>query len=132
MRQIKNIVVHCTATPVDMDIGVAEVRRWHTEPSPHGNGWSDVGYHFVIRRDGTIEHGRPINREGAHVKGHNLYSIGIALVGPGGSVDNFTDAQFNSLDWLIRLWPRSTVCGHRDLDPSKDCPGFDVLALEAF
>ena len=77
MRFIEKIVIHCTFTPPTMNIGVEEVRKWHVEE----NKWSDIGYHFVIRRDGTVESGRPVERPGAHVKGHNSNSIGIAWVG---------------------------------------------------
>lgn len=77
MREINLIVVHCTYSRPSMDIGVEEIRKWHVE----GNSWTDIGYHYVIRRDGTIEDGRPIERPGAHVKGHNSNSIGIAWVG---------------------------------------------------
>jgi len=112
-----------------MDIGAAEIRRWHRE-----KGWVDIGYHYVIRRDGKLEPGRDEGMVGAHVKGHNEDSIGICLVGgiddDGESCNNFTQSQHASLIWLIRkllkTYPGCDVLGHRDLDPHKDCPCFDV------
>ena len=121
------LVVHCSWTNAYADIGAAEMRRWHVE----GNGWADIGYHFVIRRDGVVETGRPISRPGAHVKGHNNHSIGVCLVGgksaQGGDEDNFTEAQRTSLKALVALRPDLQVVGHRDLNPGKTCP---VLSLD--
>jgi len=132
MREIDTIVVHCSATTVDMDIGVSEIREWHK-----ANRWKDIGYHFVIRRDGTEEPGRPIEIPGAHVYGHNDNSIGICLVG--GLDDsarpdaNFSMMQYETLMNLVgRLlfeFPEASVMGHRELDPKKACPCFDVQSL---
>lgn len=143
MRTINLIVVHCSATPPSMDIGADEIRDWHVNT----NKWSDIGYHFVIRRSGQIQTGRPLTRPGAHTKGYNTNSIGICLVGgvddSGNPEDNFTPEQFNSL--LFKLaefedeYPEAEILGHRDLSPDvnhdgvvtkdewvKDCPCFDV------
>ena len=116
------LAVHCSATPEEMDIGVEEIDRWHKE-----RGWIGCGYHFVIRKDGTVETGRDIDAIGAHVRGFNQTSIGICLVG----TSDFTDEQYTSLKTLIsdvlEKYPDATVRGHRDF-PSvkKDCPNFDV------
>lgn len=124
------IVVHCSATPPSMDIGVAEIRRWHTD-----RGWQDIGYHLVIRRDGTVETGRQIDQQGAHVHGHNHNSIGICMVGgvstTGKPQNNFTAQQFESLgQWLDALsskYPTAEIKGHRDFpEVAKACPSFDV------
>lgn len=128
MRQINQIIIHCSATPSDMDIGVEEIRDWHM-----GRGWSDVGYHFVIRRSGEIEVGRPIERAGAHARGHNAHSIGICMVG-GNNVTDFNIKQFNALyNFVIHLrgsYPDAQVLGHRDLEGvAKLCPCFDVGAF---
>ena len=77
MRKIDRIVVHCSATTPTMDIGVGTIRGWHVLE----RGWSDVGYHFVITRDGEVQTGRPIERSGAHAKGFNKHSVGICYVG---------------------------------------------------
>ena len=128
MRLIDTIVAHCADTPADMDIGVEAIRRWHVDE----RHWDDVGYHYVIRRNGDIEPGRPLEVPGAHVKGHNAHSIGICLVGGKGGF-NFTIAQVRAARILIRglliEFPHAAVCGHRDLDPNKTCPNFDAAAL---
>lgn len=134
MRLITKLIIHCAATPPDMDIGVAEIRQWHL-----ARGWSDIGYHFVIRRDGTVERGRPVARKGAHcaARGGNTASIGVCMVGGvrryGKKLiteNNFTGQQWLSLDKLVkqllREYPITTLLGHRDLDPGKDCPSFSV------
>lgn len=131
MRKIDTIVVHCTATPPTMDIGVPTVRKWHME----GRGWSDIGYHFLVTRDGRIQKGRPIERQGAHAKGFNATSIGLCYVGGVDASlkpeDNRTEAQNVSMMELItELTERfhiTEVLGHRDLPKvRKACPSFDV------
>lgn len=126
----KYLVVHCAATKPTMDIGLREIRQWHRE-----QGWLDIGYHFVIRRDGTVEKGREVGVIGSHVKGHNHESVGICLAGginaQGKPENNFTPEQFAALDALLwelqtTLYPEATVLGHRELDSGKACPSFDV------
>lgn len=115
-----------------MDIGVTQIRDWHV----NGNGWSDVGYHYVIRRNGSVEQGRPVERSGAHARGHNAASIAACLVGgvDGNQhpVSNFTKAQWSSLsalvDEILQDHGPLRVIGHRDVDPGKSCPCFDVGA----
>jgi N-acetylmuramoyl-L-alanine amidase len=130
MSDVKYIVVHCAATNPKMDIGVDKIREWHLE-----RGFLDVGYHFVIRRNGGVEYGRDITTPGAHARGFNRSSIGVCLVG---GVDkfnkpknNFTDEQFESLKKVVEAlkesFPEAEVLGHRDLpDVKKACPSFDV------
>lgn len=125
MRVIHTLVVHCADTPKTMDIGAKEIREWHL-----GRGWNDIGYHFVIRRDGVLELGRDLSLPGAHVEGHNQDSIGVCLVGGKGGF-NFTRAQFWTLDKLIenmqRQFPIKSILGHRDFPGvQKECPCFDV------
>lgn len=132
MLSVDWIVVHCAATPKDRDIGVVEIRDWHLK-----QGWADIGYHYVIRRNGVIEKGRPENRPGAHVRGINHQSLGICLVGGSGSnpniaENNFTRHQFNSLRDLVAelesRYPNAPVIGHRDVPGvAKACPSFDVM-----
>ena len=86
-KKTDKLVVHCADTPEDMDIGAEKIREWHTKE----RGWDDIGYHWVIKRDGTLEAGRAINMQGAHAKAVNGSSIGCCLVGRG---DNFTDDQY--------------------------------------
>lgn len=134
---ITRIIVHCSYTRPSQDIGAAEIRKWHTDPKPAGNGWSDIGYQWVIRRDGTREKGRPEGRAGAHTKGFNTGSIGICLVGGMHETDkrpdfNFTRVQMASLEELVdEILERHpgvrSITGHRDHD-NRACPTFDVGA----
>ena len=135
MRKITQIFIHCSATRPTQDVGVDEIRRWHTALPPDGNGWSDVGYHDIIRRDGTVERGRPYSRRGAGVSNHNENSIHICMVG---GVDNdlkpqnnFTDAQMRALEIVVEravnMFPGAIVLGHRDAPGvTKACPSFDA------
>lgn len=128
------IVIHCSATPPEMDINAKEIDRWHRQ-----NGWLKIGYHWVIKRDGTVEAGRDMDEVGAHVYGHNLHSLGICLVGGMTSgefadripTNNFTAAQWHSLRNLVldmvERYPSADVVGHYDLEPRKACPSFDAV-----
>ncbi len=129
-RRTTHIIVHCAATPPDLDVGVAEIKQWHLE-----RGFADIGYHFVIRRDGRVENGRPLHIIGAHARPWNDRSVGICLVGGVGEAgepeNNFDAAQFSSLnDLLLRLikkFPGVAIIGHRDVPGvTKRCPSFDV------
>jgi N-acetyl-anhydromuramyl-L-alanine amidase AmpD len=126
----KHVVWHCSATKPGLDIGAREIREWHL-----AKGWADIGYHLVIRRDGTIEPGRAMDDIGAHVAGHNSNSIGVCLVGglddQGRSFasrpDLFTAQQWVSArivyQFLRRMYPHALHVGHRDLSPDKDMDG---------
>lgn len=140
-RDITETVVHWTGTYTDQDIGVEEIHQWH-----QAQGWSGIGYHYVIRRDGSLERGRPINYEGAHAKanGHNKNSIGVAFVGGyttpstgvtgGGSStgsESLTAAQNTSFRKFMKtfydVFPGGQAFGHMDTDPlNKIDPGFSV------
>lgn len=134
-RYINDIILHCTATPPGLDASAGDIKRWHTQKPPRGNGWSDVGYHYIVRLDGTIERGRPISLAGAHCRGHNAHSIGVAYVGgldaSGKPADTRTEAQKAALLKLLCnliLMYRCSVHGHRDYDKGKACPCFDATA----
>lgn len=124
-RTITDIIVHCTASPDNRDIGRAEIDLWHRK-----RGWKQIGYHFVIRRTGFIEPGRPVDKAGAHCKGNNSNSIGIVLVG----IRRFDPRQFLALnDIIARLkthYPKAVIKGHREYRSAKaqgkTCPNFDV------
>lgn len=131
MRKIDRIVVHCSATTPTMDIGVGTIRGWHVLE----RGWSDVGYHYIITRDGEVQTGRPLERIGAHAKGFNRTSVGICYVGGLDKdfepEDNRTDAQKIAMYELIKeLEGRFNIAyigGHCDLPRvTKACPSFDV------
>lgn len=119
---IKHLVVHCSDTPDDEDIKACDIHAMHL-----GFGWHGVGYHRVINRDGSIEHGRPDYWQGAHVYGHNEISLGVCLIGR----TEFSQAQFDALELVLRQWketyPNASICGHRDFSyTDKTCPNFDV------
>jgi len=126
---MNKLIIHCADTFSDMDIGAKEINQWHKD-----RGWSEIGYHYVIRRSGEIEVGRPEQKAGAHVVGHNTGSLGICLVGGKArgkeNPCNFTKAQWKALEGLIfdltKKYPKAEVCGHTDLDSGKRCPTFDV------
>lgn len=129
---VKFIAVHCSATPPSMDIGAKELDRMHRL-----RGFLSIGYHFVVRRDGTVEEGRPLNRRGAHVEDWNHCSIGVCLVG---GIDaskkqkpeaNFTEPQMVALSALLvklsKQFPGAHIQGHRDFpNVAKACPSFSV------
>ena len=128
MRKIDKIIVHCTATPEGRPVSVEEIDSWHKQ-----RGWSQIGYHYVVQLDGTINEGRPVNISGAHCKGHNKTSIGITYVGGCDSnmepKDTRTDKQILSLEYLVGYLcashPGAEVYGHRDFS-TKACPSFDA------
>jgi hypothetical protein len=134
MREIKKIVVHVTDSDDSLDIGVREIRKWHTDAPPKGNGWSDIGYHYVIRRNGVVERGRSDDQMGAHVMGHNQDSIGICWVGR----NQISEKQVESLKAILRglchqygLDVTEDVYGHYELDSRKTCPNLDMDLLRA-
>lgn len=129
MRQINRIIWHCSATPEGREVTVDEIRRWHVQD----RGWSDIGYHYVIELDGTVQMGRPLARAGAHVVGHNHDSIGVCYVGGvdknNKPKDTRTAAQRKALHELtVKLrqrYPGATVHGHNEF-ANKACPSFDA------
>lgn len=104
MRTIKEIILHCSATAEGKDFKAKDIKKWHVE----GNKWSDIGYHYVIDLDGTIELGRTVQKTGAHVTGHNTNTIGICYVGGVATdgktpKDTRTPAQKKSLITLVKI-----------------------------
>lgn len=136
-REITDIIVHCSATPEGKAYTVEDIRKWHKQ-----QGWSDIGYHFVVELDGSVRPGRNVDISGAHCEGHNAKSIGICYVGglenkPGvptpkqKAKDTRTDAQKAALLALLmdlrKLYPKARIVGHRDYDTKgKECPSFDA------
>lgn len=130
LKEVQYLAVHCAATPPNMDIGVKEITLWH-----RARGFSTIGYHYVIRRSGAIEKGRPDDVPGAHVLGYNHLSLGVCMVGGidahGNPQNNFTPDQFSALAALLKRlkasYPNAIVQGHRDFPGvTKACPSFDV------
>ena len=128
MREINEIIIHCTATESGHDYSVKTIDKWHRE-----RGFKQIGYHYIIHLDGKIEHGRDVSLIGAHCKGHNRNSIGIAYVGGlycGQPCNTMTAAQMQSLIHVIQLLIEAfptikKVSGHNDY-AHKTCPCFDV------
>ena len=132
MRKINKIIIHCSATPEGKPVTVAQIRDAHVR----GNGWNDIGYHFVIELDGSIRTGRPLDCVGAHCYGHNTHSIGICYVGGVATdghtpKDTRTPAQRRALRSLVadlcRRFPEASVHGHNEF-AAKACPSFNVAA----
>ena len=144
MRKITDIIVHCSATKVTTDFTVEKLYHEHVTV----NGWSDIGYHYYIRRDGQLYDCRPLHRSGAHTKGHNKHSVGICIEGGldanGNAEDNYTDVQLDTLRLLVinligRFGVKNEPKGHREYSPDingdgtitanefiKECPCFDT------
>ena len=128
-RVINEIIVHCSATVEGKDYTVADICRWHLQ-----RGFTDIGYHYVVYRDGSIHNGRDVDKSGAHCTNHNLHSIGVCYIGglaKDGKTpkDTRTDAQKAALLKLIKtlkgIYPKATVHGHREY-ANKACPCFDA------
>ncbi len=129
MRKVNKIIIHCTATPEDRVVRVKDLYQWHVTE----RGWSDIGYHFFIDLDGEIHECRPVERTGAHTKGENYASIGIAYAG-GMSKDMIPKdtrnyEQKEAFELLLAdlkdLYPRARIFGHKDFS-TKACPSFDA------
>tara|TARA_R110002153_G_C13290455_1_gene494829 strand:- start:1227 stop:1646 length:420 start_codon:yes stop_codon:yes gene_type:complete len=129
LRSISKLIIHCSATPEDRKVTVGDLRKWHVEE----RGWSDIGYHFFIDLEGEIHECRPLERTGAHTKGHNYDSIGICYAGGLDSKMQYKDTrnanQKASLEDLLcqlkGLYPKSVVYGHNDFS-NKGCPCFNA------
>ncbi|MCD2424480.1 N-acetylmuramoyl-L-alanine amidase [Niabella pedocola] len=128
-REIKYIVVHCTATPTTTTIKSIE-RYWKVTL-----GWANPGYHYIIERNGVLVNLLPEDEIANGVKGYNKNAIHISYIGgidaDGRPVDNRTDAQKRIMwEWLLlhqEKYPGATILGHRDFPGvTKSCPSFDV------
>jgi len=129
MREVKYIVIHCSATKEGVNVSAATIDTWHKR-----RGWNGIGYHYVIGIDGKIEAGRPVNTMGAHVGGGgNRASIGIAYIGGVDAnlkaKDTRTEAQKKSLIKIIEIlkniYPEASIHGHRDYSVDKDGDGVE-------
>ncbi len=119
---MKEIIIHCSATPNGRFHTAEDIHQWHTE---HPRNWDGIGYHHVIRTDGVLESGRPEYWAGAHAKGHNSDSIGVCLIG----TDTYSTGQWCALRKLLKIllskYPGVKIIGHNEIS-KKTCPGFDV------
>ena len=129
MRLVKEIIIHCSATREGQQVSVDTIRDWHL-----AKGWSDIGYHFYIDLDGTINKARDIDKMGAHCKGHNRNSIGICYCG-GVEIDGKTpkdtrtqeqkDSLLHVLKTLKAMYPEAVIYSHNEF-ANKACPSFDA------
>lgn len=128
-RNIKELIVHCSATPEGKDFTVSQIKQWHLQ-----RGFSDIGYHYVIYRDGSIHIGRDESVIGAHCTGHNTNSIGVCYIGGVATdgktpKDTRTAEQKQSLVKLLKelrvKYPQASIHGHMDF-ANKACPSFDA------
>lgn len=132
-RPVSRVFLHCSASDNPMHDDISVMRKWHVE----GNGWSDVGYHAFIKKDGTLQMGRPLERTPAAQKGHNLGTIAICCHGL--DVKKFTDKQRETLyrycTEINNAYNKSlTFHGHCEVS-LKSCPVFDYkdwLKLDRF
>ena len=128
MRKITKIIVHCADSPEGRDDKAADIRRWHK-----ARGFNDIGYHYVVDLDGTIEPGRDVTIAGAHTTGHNADSIGVCYIGGADAdmkpKDTRTKEQKTAmrllLKYLVQKYPGAKIYGHRDF-ANKSCPSFDA------
>jgi N-acetylmuramoyl-L-alanine amidase len=132
MRKINKIILHCTATPEGRHTTVEDIRRWHK-----AQGWSDIGYHYVVYLDGSVHEGRPVDIVGAHTKGHNTGSISVVYVGDIDKMnlkpkDTRTEEQKEALHKLLTnllgKYKGATLHGHNEFAP-KACPSFNVKTV---
>jgi N-acetylmuramoyl-L-alanine amidase len=129
MRDLNRIILHCSATREGKDFSADTIRGWHV----NGRGWSDIGYHWVIRLDGSIEVGRPLEKSGAHTKGHNKDSVGVCYIGgcdaDGKPKDTMNPEQEKAWRMIVlslrTLYGDLTIHGHNEF-ANKACPSFIV------
>ena len=129
MRDLNRIILHCSATREGKDFSADTIRDWHV----NGRGWSDIGYHWVIRLDGSIEVGRPLEKSGAHTKGHNKDSVGVCYIGgcdaDGKPKDTMNAEQEKAWRMIVlslrTLYGDLTIHGHNEF-ANKACPSFIV------
>ena len=130
MRPITKAILHCSATPdypendskYDL-FGAVDIDAWHKK-----RGWQGIGYHYVIRRTGQLEHGRNISEIGAHVKGHNTGSVGVCYIGSRTPTDEQVAAMLTLARNLNSLYGigADDWTGHYEYDTKKTCPGFPM------
>lgn len=135
MRAIDAIVIHCADTPDTMDVGAHEIRPWHVAAPPNGRGWTDIAYHYMVRRNGEIECGRMETMVGAHCKGMNIASLGVCWVGQTTPAPEQRAALVKITRELMARYkvPLHRVFGHCEADPAshKTCPNIPMISFRA-
>jgi N-acetylmuramoyl-L-alanine amidase len=132
-RIIKKVIVHCSDSDDSLDFGFKDINEWHRQRGWLSPSGISCGYHFIIRRDGSIEVGRPIDEKGAHCEGQNSNSIGICWIGR----NSPSNAQIKQLHILckelidIYKLQVTDVYGHKEFNPAKTCPNLDMDKFRA-
>lgn len=127
-RNIRYLVIHCSATKMTTDFSVSALRHLHVDI----NHWQDIGYNFYITKDGIIHKCRPLTMVGAHCSGYNATSIGVCYEGgldaEGKPADTRTQKQLHSMRQLLselkKEYPLACIVGHYELGARKACPCF--------
>lgn len=122
-REINSIFLHCSASDMAAHDDISVIRKWHVDE----RGWTDVGYHYFIKRNGTVQKGRPLSKAGAHTKGYNENSIGICIHGN----TKFTADSLNSLESLLKSLLNKfpsiiEIKGHWEVNENKTCPNYSI------
>lgn len=134
MREITEIILHCSATREGHEYHAADIDRWHK-----ARGFSKIGYHYVVTLDGQVERGRKQEEVGAHCLGHNANSLGICYIGGldvwGQPKDTRTPRQKFTLSVLLTQlhaqFPKAIIRGHREF-AKKACPCFDAAEYRKY
>ena len=137
LNEVNKIILHCSASDNPQDDSLDAIRRLHITPKMHdvpwngqliaGRGFSAIGYHWIITKDGKCWAGRNCKWQGAHTLGHNHDSLGICLTGN----KQFSLAQYRKLFWLLEILKEkheladSKIYGHYAFS-RKPCPNFIV------
>lgn len=132
MRQIQEAIIHCSDSDYDHHDSIEVIRDWHLHPKPPKKPFPDVGYHYFIRGNGTIEIGRQLDKPGFHCQGHNMFSVGICFHGK----HNFKEVQFKAgaklLTMLLCIWPQMKIFPHNEYNKAKTCPNFAIEKVIPF
>lgn len=122
MRDIHTIIFHCSASDDKSHDDIEVIRKWHL-----ARGFTDVGYHYFIKKDGTIQTGRDLDKIGAHVSGYNTGTVGVCFAG----CNDFTFEQMRAIHEVISkiekaVGKKLNLRSHRDYTSAKTCPNFNL------
>jgi N-acetylmuramoyl-L-alanine amidase len=133
MRTIKKIILHCSDSDDSLDFGLKDINEWHKLRGFMSPSGIPCGYHFIVRRDGNVEIGRPVTEIGAHCKGHNSDSIGICWIGRKAPSPKQSESFLKLIRRLMDQYkiPVDKVFGHKEFEPNKTCPNLDMNWVRA-
>ena len=136
MRKITLLIVHCSCVRPYQTSSAEQIDEWHKQRvTKSGEHWKGIGYHYVVRRDGSVETGRALEEQGAHCYPYNQHSIGICYEGGLDNIGKETDTRTpkqkkalrNLLEELHERFPKALIVGHRDLVADRKCPCFNAV-----